>query len=456
MTDRLSPLDGTFLELEDADAGAHMHLGALLVFEPLPGGGPPSLPALAEQVADRLPLLPRYRRRLAHPDAGALQWQAWEDDPDFDVTRHLRRAALPAPGGDDELLAWAGQELEHRIDRAHALWEIVVVEGLADGGWGMLAKIHHCLADGVGSVQIAQLLLDVEPRPEQRAFDPVAPARDDGRSLPGLPFVAEVASAALHPRRTARRILALGGLIADTELHGAPTTSFNRPLGPRRALRMAAVPLEDLQAARASLGGTVNDLVLAAVCAGLRGLLLERDEPLPDAGVRAMIPVDVREDRDGAMGNRISSLFIDLPVTVPDARARHRAISEATRAAKSGSAPLGADTLLAVAGIAPPAIHHHLAPLLSGTRLFNLTVTNVPGPPQPLYSLGARMRLAIPIVPLAADHGLGVAVLSYDGMLVFGVCVDPDLLPDVDTFVGALADGIARLLEHAGEPRVLR
>ncbi len=452
MVDRLSPLDGTFLELEDADSGAHMHLGALMVFAPQPGGAPPQLPELAAQIAERLEQLPRYSQRLAHPDAGMLQWQVWEDDPEFDLTRHLRRAALPAPGGDDELLAWAGQELEHRLDRAHPLWEVVVVEGLAGGRWGMLAKIHHCLADGVGSVQIAQLLLDSEAHPERGRLAAAPPTKGEDRTLPGLTLLAEGASAALHPRRTARRILALGGLMADTELHGAPATSFNLPIGRRRVLRAAEVPLGDLQTARGPLGGTVNDLVLAAVCAGVRGLLLDRGEPLPDSGVRAMIPVDVRDIDDGATGNRISSLFIELPVGEPDGRRRHRDIRHATQTAKRGSAPLGADTLLALAGKVPPVLHQRLAPVLSGTRLFNLTVTNVPGPPVPLYSLGSKMLRAIPIVPLAADHGLGVAVLSYNGKLEFGVCADPDLLPDVDTLVRCLDDGIAELLELAGEP----
>lgn len=442
MTERLTPLDGTFLELEDADDAAHMHLGALLVLEPTPDGGPPSLDALARQIEDRLPLLPRYRDRLVHPDAGMLQWQGWEEDPGFDLARHVRRAALPAPGGEDELLAWAGEELAHRLDRAHPLWEVVVVEGLADGGWALLTKIHHCLADGVGSVQIAQLLLDVERHPRgARTVSAPAPAASRGADLPGLSLVRDVLSAATHPRRTADRVLALGGLLADTELHGTPSTGFNAPLGRRRTLRTVDVALDDLRAIRDVRGGTVNDLVLTAVCAGLRALLLQRDESLPADGVRAMVPVDVRGDGDGSAGNRISSLFVDLPVAEPDPGERHRQIMRATAAAKGGSAPLGADTLLAVAGALPPVVHQRLAPTLSSTRLFNLTVTNVPGPPVPLFALGGRLRRAIPVVPLAAGHGLGVAVLSYDGTLTFGICADPDLLPDV----AALEHGI----EHA-------
>jgi diacylglycerol O-acyltransferase / wax synthase len=235
------------------------------------------------------------------------------------------------------------------------------------------------------------------------------------------------------------------------ELQGAPATSLNVPIGPDRALQALRVPLGEVKAVKAALGGTVNDVVLAAVAGGLRTLLLHRGEALPDQGLRVMVPVNVRAGGDEALGNRIISLFVDLPVAEPDPGARYDLVRQATEQRKHSLQPLGAETLLDVAGLAPPVLHSRLAQSLFGTRLFNLTVTNVPGPQLPLYALGAPLRTIVPYVPLAADHAVGVAVLSYDGMLFFGVGGDPDAAPDLDVLTRGIADALEELRTAAQE-----
>ncbi|WP_372789588.1 wax ester/triacylglycerol synthase family O-acyltransferase [Paraconexibacter sp.] len=460
MSDQLTALDGTFLELEDADPTAHMHIGGVLVFERPLHGPNPTLEDLRAQISSRLHLLPRYRQRLAHPDAGRLRWQRWETDPAFDIARHVRHAALPHPGGWDELLEWSGEQFSHRLDRNHPLWEIVLLEGLAEGRWAMFTKTHHCLVDGVGSVQIAHLLLDPSPTggtqaPAPAGPPPVEPARDhSGPSLPGLGVAREAIHAALHPRETAQRAWALAELLVRDELQAAPDTSLNCAIGPRRGLSAVHLELDEAQQIRAALGGTVNDVVLSAVTAGLRRVFLTRGEEPPGAGLRAMVPVNLRASDGSSTGNRISSLFVELPVAEPDPLERHRIVRETTRTMKQGREPLGADTLLHVTGAVPPVVHQYLAGSLFAKRLFNVTVTNVPGPSQPLYAFGSRMAFVCPYVPLAAEHAVGVAIISYDGSLVFGVCVDPDAVPDADVLADGIAEGLRELQRAAHAPGV--
>ncbi len=453
MSDQLTALDGTFLELEDADDSAHMHIGGVLIFDRPAHGPNPTLQDLRDQITSRLLRLPRYRQRLAHPDAGRLRWQQWETDPAFDIARHVRRAALPAPGGWDELLEWAGEQFSHRLDREHPLWEILLVEGLAEGRWAMFTKTHHCMVDGVGSVQIAHLLLDPSPEggtEQPTAGEAPAPQADHtGMALPGLKLARDAVHAALHPREAAQRAWALGELLVHDELNAAPDTSLNGRIGRRRGLSVVRVELEEAKEVRAALGGTVNDVVLAAVAAGLRTVLLARGEEPPAAGMRAMVPVNLRAPDGSATGNVISSLFVNLPVGEPDALERHRLVRATTHAMKSGREPLGADTLLRVTGSVPPVVHQYIAGSLFAKRLFNVTVTNVPGPPAPLYAFGSKMTFVCPYVPLAADHAVGVAIISYDGTLVFGVCVDPDAVPDAEVLAEGIAEGLRELQRAA-------
>lgn len=479
----LSPLDATFLELEEADESAHMHIGAIMTLEPRPGGGAPQIERVRTEIEARLGGLPRYHQRLSEPRTGGLRWPRWVEDRDFDISRHVYRAGLPDPAGVDELREWAGEYFSVRLDRNRPLWELVTLE-LGDGRWVLASKTHHCLVDGVGSVDAAKVLLDPEPdspRPEDGpeeswGDEPAAPGGDRAllerlapRALAGgaLRFVAGTLEAAAHtvggaartleqtahPHRLAeilRESEAIVELLIRDELIAAPTVSINRPIGAHRRLAVVEVPLEELKEIRAGLGGTVNDAVLAAAAGGMRRLLLGRGEEPPEQGLRAMVPVNIRPAGDRlALGNRITSLFVHLPVAVGDPILRYRAQLEEAEGLKSGSQAAGSRGLIDLAAKAPPVLHTFIARSLFATRLFNVTVTNVPGPQQPLYVLGSEVLEIWPLVPLAAAHAVGIAVFSYNGKVFFCVNADHDEVEDLETLQRGIAEEIETLRKLA-------
>jgi len=469
MADRLTPLDATFLELEEADDSAHMHIGAIMVFDG-EGRPAPTRQELCAHLDQRLVLLPRYSQRLSRPYTGGLRWPEWQDDPGFDLLAHVTRAALPSPGGHEELADWASRFFSERLDRLRPLWEMVIIEGLQDGRWALATKTHHCMVDGVGSVDVGTVLLDDEPRRGtrgvRRAVDgPAGPERTTGisgsriaQAWSGLLPVESVAHAAqmgahgmMHPREALRGARAALEMIAREELVAAPRTSLNRPIGTHRRFDAVAIPLADLRAIRTGLGGTVNDAVLTIVAGAVRELLITRGELPPEGGLRAMVPMNVRAAGERlALGNRISSLFIDLPVSEPDPARRHMETTARSHALKAdGAQAAGTSAVLDLAGLAPPALHSTIAQALYATRLFNLTITNVPGPQQTLYVLGAPLREVYPLVPLAAEHALGVAIFSYDGDAYFGVVADRDTVPDMQVVLDALTREAGDLLEAA-------
>src|ERR1039457_638303 len=298
MNKHLTPLDATFLELEEADESAHMHIGAIMVFDPPPNGAPPpSCEELSRPLASRFEQLPRYGQRLSEQHTGGLSWPEWEDDPAFDMGRHVTRAAIPAPGGDQELQAWASGFFSQRLDRRRPLWEMVIVEGLAGGRWALASKTHHCMVDGVGSVDVGHLLLDPAPDaadgdpappppPTQGGDDPPSPSDASRTTTGGRPSVpGPLASLAhgwagllpvdtilhaaqmgahgvLHPREALGNARAALNMIVREELHAAPRTSLNGPIGTLRRFAVVRVPLADLKEIKRSLGGTINDIVL--------------------------------------------------------------------------------------------------------------------------------------------------------------------------------------------------
>jgi WS/DGAT/MGAT family acyltransferase len=377
----------------------------------------------------------------------------------------VRRAKLPAPGGDPELCEWLGDYWSHRLDRHRPLWEVVLLEGLEGGRWALVTKTHHALVDGVGSVDAGYLMLDTEPEPAVAGQTPVAVAaaggtrphwgggehRSRAARLAGalrwapehaLRAVRGTVDMALHPRKALEMLersrAAVGVLLRD-EISAAPPSSLNCAIGASRRFAFVRVPLADVKAVKASLGGTVNDVILAAVTGGLRRLLDARGEQPPHQGLRAMVPMNVRQASERfSLGNRISSLFVHLPVAADTTAERYAQVMSEAEDLKQGTQALGTATVISLAGLAPPALHATIARALYATRLFNVTVTNVPGPQTTLYALGARLREIIPLVPLAADHAVGVAIFSYDGNLVFGINAAADAVPDVDV----LRDGI--------------
>lgn len=468
MIDRLSALDATFLELEELDEGALMSIGGTMVFDPLPGGGVPTVDDVRANLAAKLGGLPRYTQRLSATKMGNWSWPHWTEDEQFEIANHVGHAALPAPGTDQQLCDWTADFFSHRVDRTRPLWEMVLVEGLQDGRWALGHKTHHCLVDGVGSVDVVDLLLDDEPVPGTHALEP-APIREPeniGFRLPAPPeavvqavqagthAASAVLDAALNPKDALVRSRALAELVLRDELIGAPSSSLNVPIGQRRRFAVAHVPLAELKAMSRALGGSINDLVLAVCSGGLRRLLIERGEELPARGLRAMVPMSLR-DASGflALGNRVTSLFVELPVDEPDARARLHEITARTQRLKLSNAGAGATTLIDLAALAPPAaVHAALARTQFSRRLFNVTITNVPGPQKPLYALGALMQEIHPVVPLAADHTVGIAVFSYNGLVTIGINADCESTPDLDALASGIQDGIDELRAQVPEP----
>jgi len=470
MSNQLSPLDAAFLELEEGDASAHMHIGSALVFDPLPGGVQPSLESLREQVRERLGPLPRFRRHLSTPQVRPLSLPSWEAATDFDPAELVRHAVLPAPGGEAELMDWLGDFFSHRLDRSRPLWETTLLEGLEGGRWALVTKVHHCLIDGISGAGVTAALLDTEPEPppgsstlaeafaELQAEEPqpgrVAKLRGvvGGAARGGL-------NAARHPRNAsgnASALIAQGWAVAEMlvrdELKAAPHTSLNDEIGATRRFAAVDAPLEDLKRVKRELGGTVNDVVLAATAGGLRRLYEERGESVDH--VRAMVPVSVRAASESmALGNRVSSLFVDLVVAEPDPLLRYRKIAAASRELKEGSAVSGPEGVVKLAGLTPPLVQSVVARLMFTPRLFNLTITNVPGPPVTLYHQGAPLRRIVPLVPIFSGHAVGVAVMSYDGNVTFGLNADRDSVADLETMRTGIEQSLAELRRLADTHR---
>jgi WS/DGAT/MGAT family acyltransferase len=469
MTDRLTPLDATFLELEQKDESAHMHIGGALVFDARPDGSIPTLEEVRSYLEERLGELPRYRCRLSEPRTHGLRWPEWVEDERFELAAHVRRATLPRPGGDEELCDWLGDFWSHRLDRHRPLWEVVVLDGLEQGRWALATKTHHAMVDGVGSVDVGYLMLDTEPEPPPRPTQigrarPVRTEDDRSRrseaagALRWLPEHAlhaarRGADVALHPRKAfelLERSRAAVEVLMRDELIAAPETSLNQIIGGTRSFAVVRAPLADLKTIKNALGGTVNDVVLAAVTGGLRRLLESRGEQPPDEGLRAMVPMNVRQASEKlALGNRVSSLFVHLPVAAGTTEERYRIVTEEAEALKAGTQALGTSTIITLAGVAPPAIHATIARSLYATRLFNVTVTNVPGPQMTLYALGARLREILPLVPLTAEHAVGVAIMSYDGGVFFGINAATDAVSDLDAVQEGIVDELHALRDLA-------
>lgn len=456
MGEQLSMLDSMFLELEQDDETAHMHIGGALVFEPLPGGGAPTLPDLYEHMRGRIGNLPRFAQRLSGAHAGPLTWLTWEQAEGFDLEAHVHHATLPAPGDEAELNAWLGDFWSHRLDRHRPLWEMVLLDGLDGGRWALVTKTHHCLVDGVGSLDLGHLLLDASAEPADHApLPPPEPAEPgDGRFWlsPGLALrgARSGLGAALHPRKSLERVWAAADLILRDEIRGAPSTSLNGPMSGTRHFATVRVELADVKEVKSRLGGTVNDVVLAMCTGGLRHLLLSRSEALPAAGLRAQVPVNVRsEDQEHTLGNELTSLFVELPVAEADAIARYRRVTEKAAERKSGTQQSGGRAIIDLADLGPPAAGAIVArSMFGGPRMFNLTITNVPGPQLPLYAFGAQLVEVLPLVPLFAGHAVGIAVLSYDGKMVFGLNADRVAVSDLSV----LAEGIEQAFAELASP----
>jgi diacylglycerol O-acyltransferase len=457
--DRLSGLDSSFLHLEDG--ATHMHVAGAAILE----GRAPAYDELIEHILSRLHLVPRYRQRLAFVPFGQGR-PVWVDDPHFNVAFHVRHTALPSPGGDEQLKRLCGRIFSQALDRSRPMWELWLVEGLADDRFALLSKTHHALVDGISGVDIATVLFDTSPEPAG-----IAPERQ--RTPRPLPTDAQLLADALLERATApaeiarsvraalrgpRQVAAkLGsaayglGAVARAGLRTAPPSPLNVRIGPHRRFTWVRGDLQQFKTVKNALGGTVNDVVLASVAGALGRYLRRRDEPIDDSVLRAMVPVSVRADVErGALGNRVAAMWAGLPIGEADPITRLQTISSEMSGVKESGQAVGAQVLTELTGFAPPTIMAQAARMSAHQRMFNLVVTNVPGPQFPLYMLGRRLQEMFPMVPLAANQALGVAIMSYDGHLNYGLNADFDALPDVERLAQDLSDAIAELLQAAG------
>jgi diacylglycerol O-acyltransferase / wax synthase len=459
--DRLSGLDASFLALEKS--GAHMHVGSVLVFD----GDPPPYQDLLDQIESRLHLVPRYRQKLAFPPLAQAR-PVWVDDPHFNVAYHVRHTALPDPAGEDQLRRLAGRVFSQQLDRTKPLWEIWLVNRVGDDRFALVCKTHHALVDGISGVDIMTVLFDLEPDPpEQEPGPPWYPRPQPSGSTLFAEALLERAATPLGAARAAAGLAAdprdaagqaartLAGLasMASAGMGGAPPSPLNTRIGPHRRFAWVESDLARFKAVKGALGGTVNDVVLAVVTGALRAHLERRGRDPSGLELKAMVPVSVRaEDQRGALGNQVAAMYAPLPVGLADPLERFRAVHEALGDLKSSAQAIGAERLTQLAGFAVPTILNQAARLQSRQRLFNLTVTNVPGPQFPLYMLGRKLAAFYPKVPLVLNTALGIAIMSYDGRVFFGLLGDFDAMADLDDLAADLGAAIDELSTAAGVP----
>jgi diacylglycerol O-acyltransferase / wax synthase len=459
-SDRLTALDASFLHIEDASA--HMHVASVALFE----GPPPPYDEILEAIERRLSLVPRYRQRLAFVPLQQGR-PKWVDDPHLNLRYHVRSTALPAPGSERQLKDLAGRVFAQQLDRDKPLWEIWLVEGLEDGRFAVLSKTHHALVDGISGVDIMSVLFDTSP-------DPAVPTDPGDRWLPRpVPSGAQMLGEALVERATIpteivrsaravlrgpRRILseardaAVGvGAMAWAGLNPAPTSPYNESIGPHRRFTWVRADLGEVKAIKNELGGTVNDVVLATVAGALGRHLRRRGQDTDGLELKAMIPVSVRADVErGALGNRVAAMMAPLPVWCQDPVARLDIVREALQGLKSSGQAVGAEVLTQLTGFAPATVMDQASRLVARQRLFNLVVTNVPGPQFHLYMAGRRLLDIFPMVPLAKNQGLGIALMSYAGKINFGLVGDWDVMWDIDDFVEDIRISLEELAAAAG------
>ncbi|GID32343.1 WS/DGAT/MGAT family O-acyltransferase [Paractinoplanes brasiliensis] len=457
--DYLSPLDTSFLDAEDEDPHASLAIASVAVLD----GPAPTQSEFATAIRGRLALVPRYRQKVRRVPLN-LGRPVWVDDPDFDLDFHLRRTALAEPGGDAALERLIGRVMSQRLDRDRPLWEDWLVEGLPEGRWAVISKVHHCMIDGVTGNELYRLICDNSPKPRRPAPDrwrPATPYDDLDLTLDALGQLARIpfdqarwlAGALREPVRATRQIgaLARGAAALAGAFVPAPATSLAGPLGRARRYAVARIPLDEISAVARAHEVTINDVYLAAVAGALRRLMLQRGEE-PRAGViRTLVPVNVRtEDARHVFDNRVASLLVDLPVEVEDGADRLRAVHERVAALRARHEVEAGVALVAVAEKEPFAavsLVVRTALRLSQRGLATVT-TNVPGPPAPLYILGRPIREILPYVPIAERLRIGVAVMSFAGQAALGVTTDFATVPETGDIADAIVDEV-RLLAPA-------
>jgi len=455
--DRMTPLDAAFLQAEDSEEGVSLAISSVAVF----GGPAPAQEEFTEMLTGRLPLVPRYRQkvRMVPLDLGP---PVWVDDPHFDLGHHVRRTALPTPGGDTELAALVGRVMSARLDRGHPLWEYWVVEGLAGGRWALISKVHHCMVDGVSGTDLYHVVLDDSPEPRPSPPDAWHPAPEPTTvaltasalltlAMNPVTQMRALTTALRHPRRLAgaARDALRGAAALSTALVPTRATSLSGPLSAQRVYAFSRGSVDDVRTVRHGAGGTFNDVVLAAVTSGFRTLLLARGEEPDVRAVRSLVPVNVRAPgQESIRDNRVSLMLADLPVEVADPLERLAAVRARLDELKQDREAEAGVALTSIAALEP-------FPLVAGSFRWLATLpqrsvvtvtTNVPGPRKPLYALGRPVVEIIPYVPIASTARIGVSIFSYLDRIAFGVTGDCDAAPDVDVLARGIADGLAELV----------
>jgi WS/DGAT/MGAT family acyltransferase len=465
-SERLSALDDSFLELEDRNT--HMHIGAVALFDAAPlarEGGGLDVERVRALVEAGLHRVPRYRQRLAY--IPLVRHPVWVDDASFNLSYHLRHTALPAPGDERMLKRLAGRILSQQLDRGKPLWEMWVVEGVEGNRVAVISKAHHCMIDGVGSVELTSSVMRPTPDPDPGLDRP--PPRWVPRAVPrphelllgelrrraALPFTAAAAvrRALRHPLGAAEALVdSLAGVreAVTAGLHPASPTPLNVDIGPHRRFDWLAMDLDALRAVKGRAGGTLNDVVLAILSGALARFLHRRGLRVETLDFRAMLPVNVRGAAHGELGNRVSMMVVRLPLDERDPRRRLERVTAATRALKQSRQAAGVRTIEELGDVTFTTLFTEFARLAARARPFNLVVTNVPGPQFPVYVLGSRMQACHPLVPLYQNQALGVALFSYDGRLFWGFNADWDAVPDLHDLVEGVQAEFERLVRETG------
>ncbi|MCU1460373.1 MAG: Acyltransferase [Acidimicrobiales bacterium] len=458
--DRMSPLDASFLHIEDDNS--HMHIASVAVFE----GPAPAYRELVDMIAGKLPLVPRYRQKVKFVPLNVGR-PVWVDDPHFNIEYHVRHTALPAPGAADQLRNLVGRVMSQQLDRSKPLWEVWMIEGLEDGHFALASKTHHAMVDGIAGTDLLAVVLDTEPEPERRsvndsweAGDAPSDVRLVADALTDLvvrPYeqIRALRAAARRPRElvgTLRTLVRGFGSAAGVVRASTSGEALNGPIGPHRRWDWARATLADVKAVRAGLGGTVNDVVLAAITRGFRDLLLSRGEIVLGRTVRTMVPVSVRSQGErGTYNNRVSAMFADLPVGIDDAAERLASIRAQMDGLKESQQAVAGEVLTSLSGFAPPMLLALGGRLMSrvNQRNINTVTTNVPGPQFPLYAVGRRMLEAYPFVPIMGSVRIGIAIFSYCGQLNFGITGDWETVPDLHVLANGIEEGVIELCKAA-------
>jgi diacylglycerol O-acyltransferase / wax synthase len=461
--DRLSPLDSLFLHVEDGVT--HMHIASCAIFE----RPPPPYQELVDLIAGKLAVLPRYRQKVRFVP-GQLGRPVWVDDPHFNLSYHVRHSALPPPGGETELTNLMGRLMSIELDRHRPLWEVWMIEGLTGGRWALISKVHHCMVDGISGTDLMVLTLDPsrhhDPPPRTEAW---APAPEPCDAMLTVGAVADLLRTPAEQLRAARALLrtprsafsalsdVANGVVAfGRELRPTTNLSIEGAIGPHRRWAFARTSLDELKGIRRVLAGTINDVILSVITSAFRDLLLARGDPVDDVVVRSLVPVSVRAASDRTQNNQVAAMIAELPVGIADPVERLSAIQRHMRTLKASHEVDASEAMNSLGRFTPPMLYS--LGLRSATaavrrvpqRNVNTVTTNVPGPPKALYALGRELLEYLPFVPLAQGVRIGVAILSFNGGVRFGVTADYDTVPEVEWFCRRIEAGVADLAERAG------